>query len=608
VAREDLVIRIAGEAGEGVSITGQMVTQATARAGYHVLTDSVPPAEIKGGYSFYQIRLGEKRLRARGDFVDVLLAFNQEAFDNSIEHLRVGGILIYDSAELNPPESDRYRSYSVPLTDIAKNEVELALSKNMVAVGAVAGLFGLDVDHVHRLLRESKLAKKGADILNKNLKAVDLGYAYVLEHVAERGSLEVRPSKLEGRIVLSGNHAVALGALVAGCRRYAGYPITPATDIMEFLADELPKVGGAVVQAEDEIAAIGMVLGASYAGQKSMTATSGPGFSLMTEMLGLASMAEIPTVVINCQRAGPSTGMPTRHEQGDLNLAVYGAHGEVQRVVLAPTSLMDCFWITIDAFNLAEEFQLPVIVMQDTVLAVRTESIPRPDLSQVKIVNRRTFAYRDAGDNEPGYDAASGPERYLRYEITADGVSPMAIPGTPGGAYVATGLEHTQAANTTSDAGVHSAMTEKRFRKLDAALAKAPPAHEYGDPSAEIGFLTWGSTLGAVSEAIDLLQAEGIAAHALAPRMLWPLATGQIDPFLKNKRVVIVPEVNYTGQFAQLLKTHYQNVEFTRLNVYGGQPFSVASIVEVVKSILGGAGAVKDKNGALSRTEAAVHA
>ena len=609
--REDLVIRIAGEAGEGVSITGQMVTQATARAGYYVLTDSVPPAEIKGGYSFYQIRLGEKRLRARGDSVDVLLAFNQEAFDNSIEHLRPGGILIYDSAELSPPESDGYRSYAVPLTDIAKNQVELALSKNMVAVGAVAGLFGLDVQHIHRLLRESKLAKKGADILTKNLKAVDLGYGYVLEHVVERGSLEVRPSKLEGRIVLSGNHAVALGALVAGCRRYAGYPITPATDIMEFLADELPRVGGALVQAEDEIAAIGMVLGASYAGQKSMTATSGPGLSLMTEMLGLASMAEIPTVVVNCQRAGPSTGMPTRHEQGDLNLAVYGAHGEVQRVVLAPTSLMDCFWTTIDAFNLAEEFQLQVIVLQDTVLAVRTESIPRPDLSRVKVVNRRTFAYRDDTSDPSrghGYDASSGPERYLRYVITPDGVSPMAIPGTPGGAYVATGLEHTQAANTTSDAGVHSAMTEKRFRKLEGVLAKAPPAHQYGDPSAEIGLLTWGSTLGVVSEAIDRLQAEGIAAHALEPRLLWPLPTSQIDPFLKNKRLVIVPEVNYTGQFAQLLKSHYQHVEFTRLNVYGGQPFSVATIVEAVKSA--GASSIRTtvSNGALSHKEAPVHA
>jgi 2-oxoglutarate ferredoxin oxidoreductase subunit alpha len=603
VAREDLVIRIAGEAGEGVLITGQMVTQATARAGYHVLTDSVPPAEIKGGYSFYQIRLGEQRLRARGDLVDVLLAFNQEAFDNSIEYLRDGGILIYDSAELHPADSDRYRSYAVPLTDIAKNEVELTLAKNMVAVGVVGGLFGLDTGHVHRLLRESKLARKGEDILNKNLKAVDLGYQYVRERVTERASLEVRASDLHGHIVLSGNQAVALGALVAGCRRYAGYPITPATDIMEFLADELPRLGGAVVQAEDEIAAIGMVLGASYAGQKAMTATSGPGISLMTEMLGLASMAEIPSVVVDCQRAGPSTGMPTRHEQGDLNLAVYGAHGEVQRVVLAPTSVVDCFWTTIEAFNLAEEFQLPVIVLQDTVLAVRTESIPRPDLSQAKIVNRRTFAYRDTDDGRgPGYDAASGPEHYLRYELTPDGVSPMAIPGTAGGAYVATGLEHTQAANTSSDARNHSAMTEKRFKKLDGVLAKAPPPHTYGDPSAELGFLTWGSTLGVVAEAIDRLKADGIKAQALAPRMLWPLPTDQLDRFLANKRRVIVPEVNYTGQFAQLLKAHYQNVEFTRLNIYGGQPFNVSRILEAVQT------PAPARNGALVRTEAAAHA
>jgi 2-oxoglutarate/2-oxoacid ferredoxin oxidoreductase subunit alpha len=605
VAREDLVIRIAGEAGEGVLITGQMVTQATARAGYYVLTDSVPPAEIKGGYSFFQIRLGEQRLRSRGDQVDVLLAFNQEAFDNSIPHLRQGGILIYDAAELSPAASDRYRSYAVPLTDIAKNEVELTLAKNMVAVGVVAGLFGLDPGHVHRLLRESKLAKKGQEILNKNLKAVDLGYQYVQERVSERGALEVRPSRLEGRVVLSGNHAVALGAMAAGCRRYAGYPITPATDIMEFLADELPKVGGAVVQAEDEIAAIGMVLGASYAGQKAMTATSGPGISLMTEMLGLGSMAEIPAVVVDCQRAGPSTGMPTRHEQGDLNIAVYGAHGEIQRVVLAPTSVMDCFWTTVDAFNLAEEFQLPVVVLQDTVLAVRTESIPKPDLSKVKVVNRRTFAYTEAGDGQaPGYDAASGPEHYLRYEITSDGVSPMAIPGTPGGAYVATGLEHTQAANTTSDARTHSAMTEKRFKKLDGVLARAPAAHEHGDPSAEIGFLTWGSTLGAVAEAIDRLAAQGVKAHALAPRMIWPLPTHQIDRFLKGKRVVIVPEVNYTGQYAQLLKTHYPNVEFTRLNVYGGQPFSVAGVLEAVAPL----STPSRPNGALGTKEAAVRA
>ena len=474
----------------------------------------------------------------------------------------------------------------MPLTDIAKNQVELALAKNMVAVGVVAGLFGLDVEHVHRLLRESKLAKKGADILNKNLKAVDLGYAFVQEHVAERGSLEVRPSKLEGRIVLSGNHAVALGALVAGCRRYAGYPITPATDIMEFLADELPKLGGAVVQAEDEIAAIGMVLGASYAGQKSMTATSGPGISLMTEMLGLASMAEIPTVVIDCQRAGPSTGMPTRHEQGDLNLAVYGAHGEVQRVVLAPTSLMDCFWITIDAFNLAEEFQLPVIVLQDTVLAVRTESIPRPDLSRSRwsIAARSpiatTVTARATATTRPPDPSATCATR-----SPPDGVSPMAIPGTPGGAYVATGLEHTQAANTSSDARNHSAMTEKRFRKLDGVLAEGAAGARVRRSVGRDRLPDLGQhARRGLPKPSTAWPPQGIKAHALAPRMLWPLPTHQIDPFLQEQAHGDRARGQLHGPVRPAAKTHYQNVEFTRLNVYGGQPFSVASIVEAVST------------------------
>lgn len=588
MAREDLVIRIAGEAGEGVLITGQMVTQATARAGYHVLTDSVPPAEIKGGFSFYQIRLSNRPLFARGDAVDVLLAFNQEAYDRSIQQLRPGGVLIYDSAEVSPPPSEQVLSYGVPLTDIAKNEVQLALAKNMVAVGVVAGIFGLDVEHVHRLIKESKLGKKGEEILSKNLRAVDLGSQFIQQQMQERSALQVQGANLTGTVVLSGNQAIALGAIAAGCRRYAGYPITPATDIMEMLAEELPKVGGAVIQAEDEISAIGMVLGSSYAGQKSMTATSGPGLSLMTEMLGLASMAEIPAVIVDAQRAGPSTGMPTRHEQGDLYHAVYGSHGEAPRAVLAPTSVTDCFWTTIDAFNLAEEFQLPVILLQDTVLAVRTESVPAPDLTRVQTVDRRRFAYRDAngaGGNGLGYDPSSGPEQYLRYQLSDDGVSPMAIPGTAGGAYVATGLEHTQAANTSSDARNHAAMTEKRHRKLDFLARKAPAAVEHGDPSAEIGFLPWGSTMGAVTEAVDRLAGEGIQAHALAPRLLWPLPTHQLDPFLQGKRVIFVPEVNYTGQLAQILSAHYRGIHFKRLNVYGGQPFDVSQLVEAVKGV-----------------------
>jgi 2-oxoglutarate ferredoxin oxidoreductase subunit alpha len=347
---------------------------------------------------------------------------------------------------------------------------------------------------------------------------------------------------------------------------------------MEFLAAELPKVGGAVVQAEDEIAAIGMVLGSSFAGTKSMTATSGPGLSLMTEMLGLSAMAEIPAVIVDCQRAGPSTGMPTRHEQADLNLALYGGHGEIQRIVLAPVSVIDCFWQAINAFNLAEEYQVPVVLLSDTVLAVRTESIPRPDLGKVELKHRLTF--RGNGDGIPAAE-----HRFLRYEYTDSGISPVAVPGTEGGQYVATGLEHNEAGRPRYDAVTHAEMTRKRFKKMELAARNAPPAHQHGDPSAEIGIVTWGSTYGVVVEAIDRLESQGVKVHALAPRQLWPIPDLQLRPFLESKRVVLVPEVNYSGQFADLLASRYQR-ELKRVNVFGGAPFSVAEITQAVQGVL----------------------
>ena len=302
--RDDLVIRVAGEAGEGVLSTGQLITLAAARAGYAVLTDSVPPAEIKGGHSLFQIRLAPRRLFSRGDVVDILLAFNREGYDRNIRELRDGGLLLYDSSEFAPPENDgRYEQHALPLTEIAKKELQFELGKNVVAVGAISALFGLDPEHIRTLLHQ-RFARKGEAILNKNYQALDAGIGYVVRNIPERGALQVESGNLNetSRIVVSGNQAIAMGSLVAGCRVYAGYPITPATDIMEFLAAELPKVGGSVVQAEDEMSALGMAIGSSYAGKKSMTATSGPGVSLMVELMGLASMAEIP--IVSWMRSG----------------------------------------------------------------------------------------------------------------------------------------------------------------------------------------------------------------------------------------------------------------------------------------------------------------
>ncbi|MDP8924391.1 MAG: 2-oxoacid:acceptor oxidoreductase subunit alpha [Chloroflexota bacterium] len=584
--RDDLVIRVAGEAGEGVLSTGQILTLAAARAGYAVLTDSVPPAEIKGGHSLFQIRLAPRRLRARGDVVDILLAFNQEAYDRNIKELRDGGLLIYDSGELTPPENTgRYQQHALPLTEIAKKELQFELGKNVVAVGALAALFGLDPEHIRQLLHQ-RFARKGEDILNKNYAALDAGIGYVERNIPGRGGLQVRPGAPsdQPRIVVAGNQAIAMGSIAGGCRVYAGYPITPATDIMEFLAAELPKVGGAVVQAEDEMSALGMAIGASYAGKKAMTATSGPGFSLMVELMGLAGMAEIPVVVVDAQRAGPSTGMPTRQEQGDLFLAATGGHGEIQRIVLAPVSVADCFTQAVNAFNLAEQFQMPVALLTDTILAVRTESIPAPDLSKLEIVDRATHT----SGNGAGSNGAGGPDvesGYRRYQLTESGISPMAIPGTEGGQYVATGLEHNEAGRPRSDASNHRAMTDKRFQKMELARRAAPPAHAYGDPEADIGILCWGSTFGMVVEAIERLAEKGIRAAALAPRMVWPLPDQQLEPFLKSKRVILVPEMNYSGQFAALLRARYL-CDIRSVTEYSGAAFEVSRLVQEIQGVV----------------------
>lgn len=574
--KKDLVIRIAGESGEGVISTGDLVTQAAARAGFEIITFKTYPAEIKGGHCLYQLRLSDGRVYTEGDALDILIAFNQEAYDKHYAELKPDGMLLYDPGAFEPPaEVSRQNQvfYAVPLAEIARTKLKFELGKNVVGVGVIAALFGLPREFIEKLLQE-KFAKKGEDVVKKNLAALDAGIQYVEENIKdrERFLLKSNPPSPD-KIIIGGNLALALGAIAAGCRNMYGYPITPASDILEFLAAELPKLGGVAIQAEDEIASIGMVMGASYAGHKAMTSTSGPGVSLMVEWIGYSSMAEIPAVIVDVQRAGPSTGMPTKHEQGDLNLAVFGAAGEAQKLVIAPVSVTDCFWQIINAFNLTEKYQLPCILLSDTVLATRTESISRPNLAQIEVIERA----------KPPLNGHNSPENYRRYEVTETGVSPMSVPGMRGGQYVSTGLEHSEYGRPRYDVKSHSQMTEKRFRKLDhlAIDPDLPPAEQAGNPDAEIGIITWGSTWGDVVEVVREAEKLGIAVEALAPKVLWPLPTNQLDQFMKSKRVIICPEVNYTGQFAELLKAHYLR-DIIKVNTYGGAPFKASQILEVV--------------------------
>ncbi len=569
----DYVFRVGGEGGEGVISTGEMLTVALARAGFEIYTFRTYPAEIKGGHANYQVRASDALLLSSGASVDVLLAFNQEAYDKHIQDVHPGGVVIYDADSFTPPPATgSLIFYAVPLSSLATEKVGIKLTKNIVALGVCAQLFDLPQQTFQDLLKE-KFARKGDAVVQKNLLALQVGIDYIkAQKKIDTIRMGVGPRKTK-ELVLSGNDSLALGAIAAGCRHYAGYPITPATDIMEFLARELPKLGGFVVQTEDEIAAIGTVLGASFAGKKAMTATSGPGFSLMIEMLGLAVAAELPAVIVNVQRVGPSTGMPTKTEQGDLYAACYGGHGSCPRIVMALSSVEDCFYGIIRAFNIAEQFQMPVVVLSDASLGHRKATVPVPDIARVPVIERRT-------------PTAEELKSYKRYAFTPDSISPMSVPGMAGGGYVSEGLEHDEGGYpAASNHENHLKATKKRYAKLAAVEAISNDlVRTYGDPKPEIGIIGWGSTEGVIREAVQMATDKGYSVGALHPKILYPQPLAKLRQFISGCKAVIIPEVNYTGQFATLLRKRFA-YDFIQLNKCIGLPFTPKEIFDKIEEV-----------------------
>ena len=568
----DYVFRVGGEGGEGVISTGEMLTIALARSGFEIYTFRTYPAEIKGGHANFQVRASEKLLLSYGASVDVLLAFNEEAYQKHVQDVRSGGVVIYDADSFSPPSSDSLVFYGVPMTSLATEQVGVKLTKNILALGVCAQLFDIPLETFEGLLKE-KFGRKGESVVQKNLSALRVGADYIKQQ-AKRDPIRLGCGPRQAReLVLSGNESLALGAIAAGCRIYAGYPITPATDIMEFLAKELPKLGGYVVQTEDEISAIGVVLGASFAGRKAMTATSGPGFSLMTEMMGLGVAAEMPSVIVDVQRVGPSTGMPTKTEQGDLYLAVYGGHGNCPRIVMALTSVEDCFYGIMRAFNLSEQFQMPVVVLSDASLGHRKATVPVPDPSKVPIVERR----------KPQGEELT---HYKRYRFTSDHISPMSIPGMEGGGYVAEGLEHDEVGYpAASNHENHLRLTRKRYGKFQAVEVIANElVRLYGEPHPEIGIIGWGATEGVIREAVQMALDAGYSVGALHPKILYPQPLAKLTEFIEGTKAVIIPEVNFTGQFATLLRKRFA-YDFLQLNKCIGLPFTPKEILDKIEEV-----------------------
>lgn len=578
--RNEIVLRIGGESGEGMVTTGEVFARVCAHAGLEVYTFRTYPAEILGGHVLFQIRAGDRPILSQGDELDLLLAFNLEAYDKHHGELRRGGVMIYDDRTFSPPEdgADQIR-YAVPLTQLAE-KARFARGKNIVAVGVLVGLLDLPLEKAQDVVR-SQLGRKGEEAVKKNLQALEIGYRHVKEEMEKKDPFHLRAVEREhdSRLVMQGNQVIGMGALAGGCRFYAGYPITPASDLMEFLAALLPRFGGTMVQAEDEIAALSMVLGASFAGKRAMTATSGPGFSLMAELVGLSGMAEIPCVIADVQRGGPSTGLPTKTEQGDLLFALHGGHGDFPRIVLAPTSVYDCFMMTVHAFNFAEKYQVPVILLSDQALSHRVETIPALPFDQVELYEREI----------PQLENKGGP--YLRYRVTESGISPISIPSIPNGQYTAEGLEHDETGAPKWDAANHERMMEKRFRKLETCYREEVAKHklyiEEGPDDAEIGVLSWGSSAGPALEAVHQAQEKGLRVAFFAPKILSPLPKAQMESFMRNKQRLLVAEVNFLGHFARVVQAEF-GVKVATVRAYGGLPFKPSQVRRAIEDLANG--------------------
>ncbi|MBV8354860.1 MAG: 2-oxoacid:acceptor oxidoreductase subunit alpha [Candidatus Eremiobacteraeota bacterium] len=569
-------IMFGGQAGDGSLTTGDLIAGVLKRMGLEVYTYKDFPSRIRGGHTNYVIRALERPNYGMADFVDCLIAFDLEAVELHVDEMRAGGFVIFDNSSEQIPDSLRRNDvnwYEIPLGKIAKDELKAEIVRNTISLGVLAQLIGMDA----QILRHDVAAlwkRKGDKVIEMNLGAVEAGENYVREHFADSPSgYDLRKSVDRDRLLMMGNDAIAYGALVAGCRFMAGYPITPATDILEWMAKYLPTYGGVAIQAEDELAAINMTLGAAFTGVRAMTATSGPGQALMTEAIGLAGVLEIPIVVVECARAGPSTGMPTKTEQSNLDHLIFSGHGEIPKVVIAPGTVEESFYLTVHAFNLAEKYQLPVFILTEQALCQSKATLPNLEFGALAV---------DRGKLERNGHLTFG--EYKRFAFSDDGVSPRAIPGTEGGMHLAAGSEHNDAGVITENAHNRARMMEKRMHKLVAMQAELPKGNVLGDPTAPIAIIGFGANRGPIAEAQEQLRARGIATRFLQMRTLWPFPEEEIRRFVSGARHVFIVENNFTGQLERLIRSVVGPLESLHsVRKYNGRAFRPSEIVAPIE-------------------------
>jgi 2-oxoglutarate ferredoxin oxidoreductase subunit alpha len=574
---DDLNWAIGGEAGDGIASTGKIFAQALSRAGRHVFTSKDFASRIRGGYTAYKIRTSVDQVQSVVDRLDVLIALTERTVDENRDVLHEDSVIIYDG---NRTEFSDFEApgdvtgLDVPLKSLAE-DAGGAIMRNIVALGVVCAVTDFPIENLDESL-EKRFGDKGKKIVENNKQAARLGTEYVRDDIDESFDYEMECTDND-YVLLNGDEAIGMGAIAAGCRFYAGYPITPATDVMEYLTGRIERYGGHVVQAEDELSAINLALGAARAGARAMTATSGPGIDLMTETFGLVSTSETPLVIANVMRSGPSTGMPTKQEQGDLDMMVYGGHGECQRMVVAPTTIAECFHKTVEAFNLAEKYQVPVYLTADLSLAV-TEQTFEPsefDMDEVEIDRGKVVDEDDISTWQNEKD------QFKPHAVTADGVSPRAFPGTEGGVHMTTGLEHNELGRRTEDTDVRVEQVDKRTRKMETAEREEDwTPREFGDPDADTLVLSWGSNEGTMREALDYLEADGVSVRFVSVPYLLPRPDLTEDVQAADE--VIVVECNATGQFADLVE-HDTLTRVERVTKYDGVRYDADELAAKIR-------------------------
>ena len=523
--RSQLSWKIGGQQGEGVESTDRIFSTALNRLGYYLYGYRHFSSRIKGGHTNNKIRISVKPIRAISDDLDILVAFDQETIDLGAPELCAGGVVVAD-AKFSPtiPEGTAARLFAVPITAIAE-ELGTSLMKNMVASGASRALLGLPLEVFIKAVEE-EFSRKGPVVVEKNIEAVKRGAAFVMDLAGgPLDQFQLEPADGKKKLFMIGNDAIGLGAVAAGCRFMAAYPITPATEIMEYLMKVLPKLGGTVIQTEDEIAAITMAIGANYGGVRTMTASAGPGLSLMMEAIGLAGMTETPVVVVDTQRGGPSTGLPTKQEQSDINAIIYGTHGEIPKIVLAPSTVEECFYDTIEAFNLAEKYQCPVILMTDLQLSLGKQSAEPLDFKLITI---------ERGKLEAAPEAREDGSLYKRYALTEDGISPRTLPGAKHGIHHVTGVEHGEDGRPSESAVNRKKMMNKRLSKLDQLQVRNPIHVDQPHESPELLIIGMGSTGGTIDEARERLAADGIKTNHATVRLLHPFPAADLKPIIER--------------------------------------------------------------------------